>query len=153
MKTSLMPVDGVLRKLVGGHLVPEGMRLYDSLASTGRVVLLHDGSDHDQVRDWLELNGCIKHDFIEWGRGPRVGAANHLRRLGYDIDLVVEPDPKAAHGLIAAGFNTIVFVHSQYSHPSWRPDTSTGIQSWDDINQQVADLARMKARDARLKAD
>ena len=153
MKSYLIPVDGVLRKLVAGAPIPEGIRLYRALCSAGRVILLHDGSDHDQVRDWLELNGCAQHDFIEWGRGPRVGAANHLRRQGYDIDLVVEPDPVVAHGLIAAGFNTLVFVHAQYAHPSWRPDTGTGIQSWDDINRQVAELARMKARDARLKAD
>ena len=148
-----MPVDGVLRKLVAGAPIPEGIRLYRALCSVGRVILLSGSTDRDQVRDWLELNGCVRHDFIEWERGPSVVASNHLRRLGYDIDIVVEPDPRAAHGLIAAGFNTIVFVHSQYSHPSWRPDTGTGIQSWDDISKQVAELARMKARDARLKAD
>ena len=148
-----MPVDGVLRKLVAGAPIPEGIRLYRALCSAGRVILLSGSTDRDQVRDWLELNGCVQHDFIEWERGPSVVAGNSLRRLGYDIDLVVEPDPRAAHGLIAAGFNTIVFVHSQYSHPSWRSDTDKGIQAWDSIVAEVQYQAHMKAQDARLKAD
>ena len=47
----------------------------------------------------------------------------------------------------------MVFVHSQYSHPSWRPDTDPGVRPWDDIARQVADQARMKAADSRLRSD
>ena len=115
-------------------------------------MLLSDSIDRDSVRDWLDLHGCVQHDFIEWSPGG-MEAANHLRRLGYDIDLVVEPDPSAAAGLIGAGFNTMVFVHSQYSHPAWRPDTDPGVRPWDDIAKQVADQARMKAADSRLRSD
>ena len=47
----------------------------------------------------------------------------------------------------------MVFVHSHYSHPAWRPDTDPGVRPWDDIARQVADQARMKAADARLRSD
>ncbi len=155
MKTSLIVVDGVLRKLIGASPIPEGIRLYQSLASTGRIILLGDGRADNRVDDWLELNGVVQHDFV-WWKPPhhgRVEQVNYLRRDGYDIDLVVEPDPAAAAGLIGAGFNTMVFVHSQYSHPAWRPDTDPGVRPWDDIARQVADQARMKAADSRLRSD
>ena len=154
MKTSLIVVDGVLRKLIGASPIPEGVRLYQSLARTGRVVLLSN-TDSPRESEWLELHGCAGHDFT-YSCPPtqsRVSQCNDLRRQGYDIDLVVEPDPAAAAGLIGAGFNTMVFVHSQYSHPAWRPDTDPGVRPWDDIARQVADQARMKAADSRLRSD
>jgi hypothetical protein len=153
VKTTLIPVDGVLRKLVAAAPIPEGIRLYQSLAKTGSVILSAGHHERDQVEDWLELHGLVHHSFVDWwyAAPSPVDRANALRRQGYDIDLVVEPDPSAAAGLIEAGFNTMVFVHSQFSHPDWRPDTDPGVRPWDDITKQVADQARMKAADARLK--
>ena len=151
MKTALIAIEGVLRKIVGGQPIPEGRRLYVSLANTGRIVLLGtiEGPDEDE---WLELNGCVSHDFL-LRTNDSVFAADNLRREGYDVDLVVVPDPEEAQRLIAAGLNTMLFTHAQYSHPEWRPDTDRGVQPWDDITKQVADLARAKAKDARLKGD
>lgn len=155
MNTSLILIEGVLRKPMG-QPIPEGIRLYKSLAATGRVVLLSVGgggaTDREQITDWLELNGCTSHDTVSWGDdGPRVPLANMYRREGYAIDLVVDPDPATVRELIAAGFNTLLFSHAQYSHPEWLPDTDKGVQPWTEITQQVADLARAKARDARLR--
>ena len=114
--------------------IPEGIRLYQSLARTGSVILLDDALDSTVTADWLELHGLVSHAFVNfWDDTSHVDRANVLRRQGYDIDLVVEPDPSAAAGLIGAGFNTMVFVHSQYSHPAWRPDTDPGVRPWADI--------------------
>lgn len=152
--TSLIAIDGVLRKLVGGAPIIEGMRLYRSFALTGRVVLMSHECN-DQLADWLELHGCISHDFVH--ACPRdltmANQANVLRRQGYDIDLAVVPDPAEAHTLIQAGFNTILFTHGAYAHPSWRPDADKGVQPWGDIVELTAKMARMKAADHRLKAD
>ena len=152
MKTALIVVDGVLRKLTGDAPIPEGVRLYRALSRVGRVILLSD--DHTpQTTEWLELNGCGSHDFImvttpgmAW-----VEPANDMRREGYDIDLAIVPDPGHAQYFINAGFNTLLFTHSIFALPEWRPDTDKGVRPWDDIKQQVADLARKKAADARLK--
>lgn len=154
MSMSLIAIDSVLRKLVGGGPVPEGLRLYDSLASTGQVILLADGQADDKTYEWLQLHGLIKHAFVDWSTGStRVAQANELRRQGYDIDLVVTPDPRSARELIEAGFNTLLFTHAQYTQPRWRPDTDPGVQPWDDITKQVADQARLKAADARIRRD
>jgi hypothetical protein len=151
---SLITLDGVLRKLLGSSPIPEGIRLYQSLASTGGVVLSAHEHEHDQVEEWLEIMGCVRHDFVTWNSGgPAVDTANHLRRQGYDIDIVVDPDPGAVIHLIEAGFNTLLFTHSQYAHPSWRPDADTGVKPWGEIVEFTAKVAKMKAADARLRQD
>lgn len=149
-----MVIDGVLRKLVGGAPIPEGVRLYRSLRSTGRVVLIGNpgSTDAAQVLDWLELNGCTGHDFVDFEVGQsHASMLNRLRRQGYDIDLVVEPDPGQAQEIITSGYNTLLFTHSQYAHPSWRPDTAKGVRPWGDIVDLTEKLARLKAADERLK--
>jgi hypothetical protein len=153
VKTSLIPVDGVLRKLMAAAPIPEGIRLYQSLSKTGSVILAAGHREREQDEDWLELHGLVHHAFVDWwyAAASPVDRANALRRQGYDIDLVVEPDPNVASGLIEAGFNTLVFVHSQYSHPSWRPDTDPGVRPWADIVRQTTEMAKMKAADTRLR--
>lgn len=154
MSFALIVIDGVLRKLMGGAPIAEGIRLYRSLASTGQVILLSNSDDPGE-RDWLELNGLIRHSFV-YSVPPsqsRSSQVNDLRREGYGIDLVVVPAPDEAMALISTGLNTLLFIHAQFAQPSWRPDSSIGVQPWNEITQQVADLARMKAADERVRAD
>jgi hypothetical protein len=159
VKTAVITLDGVLRKLMGSAPIPEGCRLYHALAATGSVVVLDDDIDHDRTDDWLELHGLVRHAFTDTSvfvpgttvRTTRVDRVNALRRQGYDIDIVVDPDPVVVLQLVSAGFTTVLFTHAQYAHPAWRPDTDTGIRPWGDIVAATATLARMKAADTRLR--
>lgn len=153
MKTCLIAIDGVLRKLMGGSPIAEGIRLYRSLATTGQIVLLlDDWKEREQLTDWLELNGLNKHAFVDCAEGgSRLYLANRLRRGGYDIDMIIEPDPYLAQEMIKQGYNTMLFTHSRYTQPGWRPDAGKGVQPWAEITQQVATDAKMKAADERLK--
>ena len=149
MNVALIAIEGVLRKSVGGTLIPEGRRLYVSLANTGRIVLV-EYADIGSNQEWLELNGCVQHDFLV--HGPDIVLlVNQLRRQGYDVDLVVVPDPAEAQRLIAAGLNTLLFTHAEYAHPEWRPDAPKGVQSWSAITDRVAAEARAKAKDTRAR--
>lgn len=154
MSTSLILIEGVMRKEMG-QPIPEGMMLYRALVSAGRVILLSTAAteaDRAGTQDWLELNGCTGHDSVAWGdTGPRVPLANMYRREGYDVGLVVDPDPETAMKLIAAGFTTLLFVHAQFSRPEFRPDNPKGIRPWTEITDQVAAAARAKAADPRLR--
>jgi hypothetical protein len=152
VKTALFAIDGVLRKLIGSSPIPEGIRLYQSLCATGQVVLLlDDWKTREQVEAWLELNGLVGHAFISYAEGQsHLYLANRLRRQGYEVDMVVEPDPWMAGEMIKSGLNTLLFTHSQYSHPSWRPDAGKGIQAWQSIVDETARQAALKALDARL---
>lgn len=149
MNTALIAIDGVLRKTMGGAPIPEGRRLYVSLANTGRVVLL--GTGEQDEADWLGLNGMVQHDFVV--TDTPVLAADRMRREGYGVDLVVLAAPAQAQRLIAAGLNTLLFTHAEYAHPEWRPDTPRGLQSWQEILVAVREDARAKAKDVRLKGD
>lgn len=154
MSTSLILIEGVLRKQMG-QPIPEGLRLYRALLSVGRVILLSTAAtqaDRESTSDWLELNGCTGHDSVAWGDdGPRVPLVNMYRREGYDVAVVVEPDPGTAMELISAGFNVLLFVHAMYTRPDWRPDSAKGIQPWENIVNEVAEQAKLKAKDARLR--
>jgi hypothetical protein len=134
------------------------MRLYQSLAHTGKVVLLADETSNAHISEWLEMEGCVNHDFILWYNRHvplrnRVDQVNYLRREGYGVDLLVEPDPGVATEVVASGVTTLLFAHAAYAHPSWRPDTDTGVQPWSDLSEQIAIQARLRARDSRLKRD
>lgn len=151
MSAAILAIDGVLRRLTGGIPIPEGARLYHALAASGRVVLFDDDFDHDRTSAWLELHGFARHDFVDWSNGTTHSIrANQLRRNGYHIDMVVEPDPAQAALLIRAGLNTLLFVHAQYAHPSWRPDDQAGVQAWAEITELTTRQAHLKAVDERL---
>lgn len=154
MSHALIAIDGVMRKLVGGAPIPEGIRLYLSLAATGHVILL-SSDDTPQTADWLELHGCTRHSFV-FSCPPSqsmTSRANELRRQGYDVGMVVVADPADAKLLIEAGLNTVLFTHARYAQPSWRPDTRPGVKPWHEITETVAHLARVKAADERLSTD
>jgi hypothetical protein len=155
VKTALIAIEGVLRKTMGGSPIPEGIRLYRALCATGQVVLLlDDWKIREQVEAWLELNGLVGHAFVSYAESQtHLYLANRLRRQGYDIDMVVEPDPWMASEMIKRGYNTLLFTHSQYSHPDWRPDAGKGVQAWQDIVDETARQAILKAKDARLRAE
>jgi hypothetical protein len=148
MKTYLLSVGGVLRKTVGGSTISDGISLYHGLAKVGQVVLVCYGEPSDEVYAWLELHGLTSHTFVSFaGRHT----ANELRREGYDIGMVVVPDPEEAISLIRAGFTTVLFTHARYAQPQWRPDAGKGIRAWSEIVEETAKVAKMKANDSRLK--
>lgn len=143
-----MSVGGILRKPVGGTIIPDGVDLYNGLASVSQLVLVLHGEDYDETEKWLGMNGLIRH---AWISAAGALAAGELRREGYDLGLVVVPDPEEALRHIQAGLNTLLYTHAQYAQPRWRPDAAKGVQPWASITQQVADQARLKAEDARLR--
>lgn len=148
MKTHLVNINGVLRKTVGGAIIPEGTELYNGLATTGQVVLVRHGEDVAESDAWLELHGLVRHAWVS-ERGAL--AAGDLRREGYDLGMIVVAEPEEALYHITHGLNTLLFTHARYAQPSWRPDTRKGVQPWQAIVDETARQAAMKAADTRLR--
>lgn len=148
MKTYLIAVSGVLRRPVGGAVIPVGIDLYRGLASQGRVVPVLYGESADEIQSWMELHGLVHHPTL---CAAGVQAPQELRRDGYDIGMVVVADPNEAMYHITAGFNTMLFTHAQYAMPSWRPDSGRGIKPWAAILDEANHLAEMRAKDHRLR--
>lgn len=154
MSTAVMVLEGVLRKTSGGAIIPEGKRLYAGLSSVGQLILMTFELEKF-VTPWLETEGLINHDRL-WTAHPSAGIVaemNYLRAVArYPVDMVITAQPADAVDLIKGGYNTLLFTHAEYAYPSWRPDTVQGVQPWDELSKQVADVARMKAQDSRLRA-
>lgn len=172
MSTVAITIDGVLRKLVGLTPIPVGIQLYHALAAQFHVVLLsNDLASNIENRAFLDANQCYEHvkvidvDLVERGLDQpalRVDQVNRARALGQNVQLVVEPNPAASAALVDAGYNVVTFTSVEYTVPSWRPDfapefnTEEGIQfamPWDSLQQSVANQARLKAEDDRLRED
>lgn len=155
-------VEGVLRRMSGGQMIVQGIDLYYGLATRRKLVLLTEdadpGKDLGPLKYWLQMEGMQEHSRIMYtdavGRelrpaDNRAMQVNLARNGGYDIDLVIEPDPEVAAHLITLGYNVMLFCHAQYAVPSWRPGYKHTPVPWDILAQQVADEAYLRANDAR----
>lgn len=150
MKTNLISVSGILRKTVGGAIIPEGFDLYHGMAAMGQLVLVAHGERDGELANWLELHGLIRHSFVS--AAGRL-AASELRRDGYDIGMVFVADPAEAIDIIEAGHTAVLFTHARYAQPEWRPDAAKGVRPWAEIVELTTKTAKMKAADQRLRSE
>lgn len=149
-------LDGVLRRISDSQsLDPNGRILFEGLKDLGRVTFLADGFARDRpfIEHFLRFHRISEYvdiDISVLSDGPdtvarRMTQVNRLRRTG-PISFVVEPDPKIAAALLADGIPTLLYLHPQYTVPSWRPDFTGRLRRWDDL---VAETDRQET----LRAD
>lgn len=161
LPTAVMQVEGVLRKPVTGAVIESGWRLYHGLAGTYRLVLVTDDPDHQHSRDWLGMEGFSKHDHIVYWDGRSapepdtwLDTARTLKlAYGYDVDVIVLPDPKSAAALIRRGYSTLLLTQAAYALPEWRPDHDPGLRPWADLAREIETQRRLRAADKRMEED
>lgn len=150
--TTVVTVEGVLRKLTDGSRITSGIDLVASLAhDTDYSGLIFLTSGHAaEAEAWLDEQG-ISRDLVLGAREDRIDQLRKIRHeWGYPVDFVIEPDPAIARKLMEEGYTTLLFLHPAYSKPDWRPDHQFAVRPWDDLAQQVADHARLRAQDKRF---
>lgn len=134
-------LDGVLRRISDSQAVdPNGRTLFEGLKGFGRITFLADGFSRDRqlIEHFLKINRITDYvdiDISELSDGPdsvarRMTQINRLRRTG-PVSFVVEPDPKIAAALLAEGVPTFLYLHPQFTVPSWRPDYGGSLRRWD----------------------
>lgn len=149
-------LDGVLRRIADGQaLDPNGRMLFEGLKDLGRVTFLADGFSRDRkfIEHFLRYHRISEYvdiDISVLSDGPdtvsrRLTQISRLRRTG-PISFAVEPDPKVAAALMADGVPTLLYLHPQFTVPSWRPDFGGRLRRWDD-------LAAETERQESLRAD
>lgn len=163
MASVAITVEGVLRRTTGGQPIVQGLDLYYGLATRNKIVLITDEKDTGttELAWWLHMEGMHEHQRIVYSSPMwdgdvserRVCQVNAARRLGHDIQLVIEPDPAVSAGLITSGYNTLTFTHASYSVPSWRPDYKLVPTPWDKLSEQVEREAYLQANDERRNDD
>jgi hypothetical protein len=157
MYTVVMAISGVLRAPVGGQPIPEGVALYHALTGDFNLVLSDDHGlsradwDHFAITQGLDAHSGIV-PWISFHRDhaeDKLAQCDTVRRGGYSVAFVIDPDPAVCALLIATGYNTMLFTHNEYAHPDWRPDAHVHPRPWDDISHQVAENARLRLADTR----
>jgi hypothetical protein len=144
-------LDGVLRRVNDAQsLDPNGRLLFEGLKNLGRVTFLADGFNRDRkfIEHFLKFHRISEYvdiDITVLSDGPdtvsrRLTQINRLRRTG-PITFVIEPDPKVAAALLADGVPTLLYLHPQFTVPSWRPDFGGRLRRWDDL---VAETERQE---------
>lgn len=159
MTSIAITVEGVLRRVIGGAVIRPGIDLYYGLATRAKVILLTGEVDHESLEYWLRSEGMNSHVRIIWSNrvrklemnsgGERLDQLSEARMNGHDVQLVIEPDPAVSSRLVIAGFNVCTFTHAEYSVPSWRPDSRREPRPWDELSEQVAREAYIRATDPR----
>jgi hypothetical protein len=154
MSSVAITVDGIMRKVIGGAPISQGLKLYRGLATQFTVHLMTDERpDTGDLQHWLELQGLQEHVAIHWSDvvmdemsvpNRRLHQVTYSHRVSF-IDLVVDPDPDTVSGLLQHGWNALLVSYAAYSLPSWRPDYHAEVQPWNEMSAQIAEGARLRA--------
>lgn len=148
-------LDGVLRRLNDQSAISNnGLILFSGLKPWGRVTFLVDGqpSDIDMVEHFLKVHRITGHVGIDIAARSdgvdtvdrRLAQITRLRRTG-PINFVIEPDPKIAATLLANGIPTLLYLHPQFTVPSWRPDYNGRLRRWDDLVSETERQVELRA--------
>lgn len=149
-------LDGVLRRITDHQsLDPNGRLLFEGMKNLGRITFLADGFTRERkfiehflkfhrITEYINIDISLPSDGADTV-ARRMTQVNRLRRTG-PVDFVVEPDPRIAAALLADGIPTLLYLHPQYTVPSWRPDYTGNLRRWDDL---VAETERQE----NLRAD
>lgn len=141
--TVAITVDGVLRHPRTRAANLQGMLLYNALATTNRLALL---TSTDEDTDWfLKFNGLTEHAFVMpevLSDGPtsadrRIAQVGRLRQQGCAVESVIDPDPEVAAALYENGIPVMLYLHPQYTQPSFRPDYKSVAKPWDSLVSAV----------------
>lgn len=145
-------------KPVASTIIPLGAQLYHAFRSVSQVLLISNETPVDQLEQWLwmeQISGyaeiCPPDDIMREQENYRLWQVNQLRKKGYNVELVVEPDPVTCSVLLANGYSVLNFLHALYALPAWRPDFEHTVKPWDELSHQVATLAAMRAADKRTR--
>ena len=148
-------LDGVLRRINDqAALNPNGLMLFEGLKPFGRVTFFADGYSRDRnviehflkfhrISDYVDIDITVPSDGADTV-ARRLTQINRLRRTG-PVSFVVEPDPKVAAALLAEGVPTLLYLHPQYTVPSWRPDFSGRLRRWDDLVTETERQVSLRA--------
>lgn len=144
-------VEGIMQQKVGSGPIQAGINLYNGLASVSTVILLTEQKEKE-LEHWLKIENLIKHDMIIGANfDSRLDQVREIRRRGFVINAVFDPDPSVCATLIEHGFNTCCFINASYADPVWRPDYEEPIRSWDEMVEAIVQQKLARLEDERLK--
>jgi hypothetical protein len=156
----VLPIEGILRDPVGGHLLPDGHHLYRALSANYEVILTTTMSNRTWVKEWLAMEGIFKYaqivypDYLSFVTdNEATNIRRHLSLQGYDIEFWICNDAALARDLLVIGEPVMLIVRPQYALPEWHPDTPRGAPKWDELVQRTLIDKATKLADIRTEIE
>jgi hypothetical protein len=155
MSVFVFVLDGVMR--YNAAINVPGAEMYRSLSAHNRVAILC-GENKEEAEHFLRVNDFRTHAYVieedptssPTKEGRRRDQISRLRQYGSHVELVLEPDPEIAADLFSWGVPTMVYLHPQYSRPSFRPDFGREVKPWDTLVETIDYQTEMRTKDSRL---
>lgn len=155
----VMPVEGILRKEVGGQINPEGFYLYRTLSSMYRVILVTYETENNRTKNWLDKEGIFNYDDILYGGSLCINMlesfwANMIRILrmrGYNISLVLVNGPSEARDVANASVPVLMYTQPAYGLPEWLPGSQRGAEAWESLVNKVETERAARLSDKRME--
>jgi len=152
----LVFVDGVIRRPADHSIILDGSAIYKSFNENYRVLLVTD--DKEKTDIWLKKQNLAKKidDIVQIDDSPLGDNAFRTverERSKGKIDFVMTDDVELTRKLIEAGIPTLVFLNPRYTRPEFRPDTRTGVKSWEAITDEMDKQQDIYREDTRLSED
>ena len=152
----LVFVDGVIRRPADHSIILDGSAIYKSFNENYRVLLITD--DKEKTDIWLKKQNLAKKidDIVQIEDSPLGDNAFRTverERSKGKIDFVMTDDVELTRKLIEAGIPTLVFLNPRYTRPEFRPDTRTGVKSWEAITDELDKQQEIYREDVRLSED
>lgn len=154
---TVLYLDGVLRSDTG-DLIPDGLILYRSLKTVGRVTIL-TGLDRTAADVWLLMHNMSDYDDIidnsveiDPDEPLKVRQVSVARSRGV-IDLYLDADPGMVAEAFRLGIVSLLFLVPKYARPEFRPDAPKGVRPWDELVAERTRQQVMRQADNRLRND
>lgn len=155
MSLFVFTLDGVMR--YNAAINVPGAEMYRSLSAHNRVGILC-GPDKAEAEHFLRTNDFRTHAYLieedptssPTQVGRRRDQISRLRQQGSHVELVIDPDPAVVADLFAWGVPAMLYLHPQYSKPSFRPDFEREARPWDEMVAAIDFQTEMRTKDARL---
>lgn len=150
-------VEGILKQPNDSAILIPGLMLYKSLVKDHKVSLIIDSAAREKVQYWLIMNSLTEHiNEIYWDEtdpedtpSRRLAQVGRLKTTG-PLSAVYESDTEVATALFNAGVPTFLFLHPQYTHPSFRPGHVDGPTPWNELVAEKKRQQEARATDTRL---
>jgi hypothetical protein len=156
-KVIVMPIEGFLKKPVGGHINESAYYLYRALSPNYSLVLTTAETDRQKTLAWLAQEGIYRYDNIVYGDfqqnasdTPAINMFRYLKLVGYRIEFWITIDPKDALDLIALGQPVLQYVDPAYALPEWLPYQEKAAETWEVLTAKIEVDRQARMLDDRM---
>lgn len=160
----MMAWEGVIARpnknsLAASTPIRTGVNLYEGLSRNFKIIIVTFSSEEEKVHHWFNSYGLKRHIYTlfneDWGDNEaeiRLAQLKKLQGSSYNIDIVVDSNPRVSAAVLAHGTQALTFSSPRYTAPEFRPDANKGLRrTWNSIEAELDKQEAMAASDKRIR--